>query len=156
MEYILSRNYLQEEVEKPKRTLEETYNYINAMEQWNLRECSRVLDDLYQYQLEKFEKYNNKTQHISNEKIDFYIKYMEHKQTVLKGFESHLLSLIATIFLPLSFIVGFFGMNFKSMGVPSLTKGIFTIKHAAKHLIGISFITSCLVIWFFYSYLKLL
>lgn len=153
MEYVLDGNYLQEEVVKPKKSLEETYNYINTKKHWNLRECRQVLDDLYQYELEKYEK--NNSAHINTDKVDFYIKYMEHKQTVLKGFESHLLSLIATIFLPLSFIVGFFGMNFKAMGAPSLAKGVFTVKHAPLHLMGISIITTSLVIWFFYSYLKL-
>jgi len=41
--------------------------------------------------------------------------------------------MIGTIFIPLSFIVGFFGMNFESMGVPSIKKGIFTIKYAQRN-----------------------
>ena len=54
---------------------------------------------------------------------------------VLDDFQGHLLTLVATIFLPLSFITGFFGMNFKSMGVPSLKNGIFTIKDASEKII---------------------
>ena len=48
--------------------------------------------------------------------------------------------MIGTIFIPLSFIVGFFGMNFESMGVPSIKKGIFTIKYAQSKLAALFFI----------------
>ena len=42
------------------------------------------------------------------------------------------LTLINTIFLPLGLIVGYFGMNFKSMGVPSDINGILTVKHGQQ------------------------
>ena len=94
------------------------------------------MNDLYQFQLDDYK--NNK--HDNDKKIEFYIKYVQHQGSILKGFESHLLTLIATIFLPLSFIVGFFGMNFKSMGAPSLSKGIFNIKHATiPYILGINY-----------------
>jgi Mg2+ and Co2+ transporter CorA len=76
-----------------------------------LKECRIMLYFLYKYQMKNYKDDSNK----DNQKIDFYIKYMNFVHDRLKGFESHLLTLIATIFLPLSFLVGFFGMNFKSM-----------------------------------------
>jgi Mg2+ and Co2+ transporter CorA len=45
---------------------------------------------------------------------------------------------MGTIFLPLGFIVGYFGMNFKSMGSPSLNSGVFSIKHVEKFIAGLS------------------
>ena len=145
-------NVFGSKVNKPQKNLEETINYINNKKKWNLKECRRELNDLFQFQLEN---YKNNT-HDNDTKIDFYIRYVKYQETVLKGFESHLLTLIATIFLPLSFIVGFFGMNFKSMGAPSLSKGIFNIAHAQLHIFLVSIIIIGMIIWFFYFYLKLL
>ena len=145
-------NIFGSKVKKPQKNLEETINYINNKKKWNLKECRKELNDLFQFQLENYK--NNK--HDNDKKIDFYIRYVKYQENVLKGFESHLLTLIATIFLPLSFIVGFFGMNFKSMGAPSLSKGIFNIPHAQLHIFWVSIIVIGLIIWFFYFYLKLL
>lgn len=39
------------------------------------------------------------------------------------------LTRVNTIFLPLTLIVGYFGMNFQSMGAPSNKTGIFTLKY---------------------------
>lgn len=147
-----NKNVLLRHVKKPKRNLEKTIEYINTKKKWNLKECRRELDDLYQFQLDNYK--NNK--HDNDKKIDFYIKYVKHQESILKGFESHLLTLIATIFLPLSFIVGFFGMNFKSMGAPSLSRGIFNVKHAQIRIFIFSCIIILIIIWFFYYYLKLL
>ena len=152
MEYLLNDNILSEKVITPKKSLSDTYKYINNKKTWNLKECRIALDNLYQYELEEYEKHD----HVSDDKVRFYINYMEHKETELKGFESHLLSLVATIFLPLSFIVGFFGMNFKAMGAPSLPKGIFTDKYMHLHLTLISIASVIFVIWFYYFYLKLI
>ena len=59
--------------------------------------------------------------------------YLQYKYNKHEEFKSRILTLIATIFLPLGVIVGFFGMNFKSMGAPALkNKGVFNIKHADK------------------------
>ena len=41
----------------------------------------------------------------------------------------NLLTWVNTIFMPLTLIVGFYGMNFASMGSPSRTTGLFTMKH---------------------------
>lgn len=145
-------DFLKRKIKKPTRNLEETIIYINNKKKWNLKECREELDNLFQYQLKDY-KLNR---HINDDKINFYIKYVKHQAETLKGFESHLLTLIATIFLPLSFLVGFFGMNFKSMGAPSRNIGIFTLPNAQLHVLSISFILVVLIAWFFYFYLKLL
>ena len=41
----------------------------------------------------------------------------------------NLLTWVNTIFMPLTLIVGFYGMNFASMGSPSRTTGPFAMKH---------------------------
>lgn len=147
-----NENVLLRHVKKPQRNLEQTIEYINNKKKWNLKDCRMELNDLYQFQLNDYK--NNK--HDNDKKLEFYIKYVQHQESILKGFESHLLTLIATIFLPLSFIVGFFGMNFKSMGAPSLSKGIFNIQHAQIHIFWVSSLIIGIIIWFFYYYLKLL
>jgi len=48
----------------------------------------------------------------------------------------------------------FFGMNFESMGVPSLKKGIFTIKHAQHKLATIFFIIIFFTIMLYINFLK--
>tara|TARA_Y100000991_G_C21869996_1_gene304712 strand:- start:263 stop:721 length:459 start_codon:yes stop_codon:yes gene_type:complete len=145
-------NIFRTRVKEPQRNLEQTIEYINNKKKWNLSDCRRELNGLYQFQLDDYK--NNK--HDNDTKIEFYIKYVKHQESILKGFESHLLTLIATIFLPLSFIVGFFGMNFKSMGAPSLSTGIFNIKHAQFHIFWVSIVIIGVIVWFFYFYLKLL
>ena len=61
------------------------------------------------------------------------------------------LTIVNTIFLPLALITGFYGMNFKSMGVPSLKKGVFTIKHAQRYIffLFLFFIIIILIIFYF-------
>ena len=108
--------------------LDEILVMIDKKKTWTLKSANTILDYLYQYQKIAFEK-NDKN---SIEKIDFYIKYIKHQIDYLNSFQNHLLTLVATIFLPLSFITGFFGMNFKSMGAPSLKSGIFNINHGDK------------------------
>ena len=72
--------------------------------------------------------------------------YLKHLLDQHKKFQVDILTIIATIFLPLGVIVGFFGMNFKSMGAPSLKKGIFNTPHAQHYVFGLGVIASILVI----------
>ena len=66
------------------------------------------------------------------------------------------LTIANAIFLPMGAMIGFFGMNFKSMGAPSLSTGIFNIKHAQFHIFWVSIVIIGVIVWFFYFYLKLL
>ena len=63
------------------------------------------------------------------------------------------LTLINTIFLPLALITGFYGMNFRSMGAPSLSSGIFTIKNSNTFIL-ILFIISIISTIIFHSLLN--
>ena len=137
-------------IRKPKKSLDEFIEEINNKKSWNLHNAKRTLD--YLYELKK-DFYLNKNED-KIKKIDFYIDYLNHQISVLNNFQSHLLTLVATIFLPLSFITGFFGMNFKSMGVPSLKHGIFNIKNADKKILYLSLILIILIIYLFYGFLK--
>jgi len=76
--------------------------------------------------------------------------YVQHDINQITYINTGLLSLVSTIFLPLSFIVGFFGMNFKSMGSPTLKKGILNINHAEKFIFAISGIAIITIIAAFY------
>ena len=60
------------------------------------------------------------------------------------------LTIINTIFLPLALITGFFGMNFKSMGSPSLKKGIFTIKNSQLFILLLFAIITLIVFTLFH------
>lgn len=90
------------------------------------------------------------------------VKFLKENLQILTDFNIQILSkgqkkaidmltIINTIFLPLALITGYFGMNFKSMGVPSNTKGIFTVKHGQLVVLYLCIITSIIILWLFYS-----
>ena len=65
-----------------------------------------MLDILYEIEKNEFK---NKKKLSKNEinKIDFYKNYIEHQIDFIKHLQNHLLSLVATVFIPLGFITGF-------------------------------------------------
>ena len=55
-----------------------------------------------------------------------------------RGTSIDLIAIINLVFLPLSVIVGWFGMNFQSMGAPTLkNNGIFGIKYGQTFIFGL-------------------
>ena len=146
-DYDPSKKYIR----KPPKSLDELFNMINNKKSWNLKEGKEIVDYLYEYKRKHF--INNNKDKIKQ--VDFYINYLNHQIDVLDDFQGHLLTLIATIFLPLSFITGFFGMNFKSMGVPSLKNGIFNLKNADEKIILFSIILIFMTMYLFYGILKI-
>ena len=63
---------------------------------------------------------------------------LDEEDKRLNNLKMTMISALGTIFLPLGFITGFFGMNFNSMGNPTLNKGILSVKHVDKFIVGIS------------------
>lgn len=76
-------------------------------------------------------------------------KYIVHLRENHHYLKSSILTIISTIFLPLGVIVGYFGMNFKSMGVPSLKKGIFNTEHAQHYVFWLGLLAAIGVLTFF-------
>lgn len=83
-----------------------------------------------------------KKKYIENEKNYRVLKHiheiLHHERSKLNSLKMSVISTMGSIFLPLGFIVGYFGMNFQSMGSPSLNSGVFSVKHIDKFVIGIS------------------
>lgn len=96
-----------------------------------------MLTKLYTYQIICYRHEKDR----ENDYISSLIRYIQYKEKIIKDYEGRIFTIITTIFLPLSFMVGFFGMNFKGMGVPSLKKGIYNIKNPEYYVISISIIT---------------
>lgn len=138
-------------VRKPPESLDKIINNINSASSWDLKTAKKTVDYLYEFKRKSFKEKND----TNMKKIQFYIDYLNHQIDVLNDFQSELLTLIATIFLPLTFITGFFGMNFKSMGVPSLKKGIFDLKHADSKILLFSVFSIIFTVYIFYGVLKI-
>ena len=49
-------------------------------------------------------------------------------------------SIVQIIFLPIMALTGYFGMNFKSMGIPSLDTGIYNVKHGQHFILYLSLV----------------
>lgn len=96
------------------------------------------------------EVYSLKRRNIENMKIFNILShienYLKYKNEKLNSVKRSILSLIGTIFLPLGFIAGFFGMNFASMGNPGINKGVLAIKHSEKFVFGLAILISIVVI----------
>lgn len=60
------------------------------------------------------------------------------------------LTIVNTIFLPLALITGYFGMNFKSMGVPSNKFGILTFKYGQGFVLTLFIFITIFIILLFY------
>jgi|SaaInlStandDraft_1057018.scaffolds.fasta_scaffold15331_4 Mg2+ and Co2+ transporter CorA len=133
-------------MEKKDSTIDKKINNIkNSLTNGNfsINKLYSLKNNIFKYKITT----NNKKQQLLLNNIDDYIDYKINK---IQHEKTKILTIVSTIFLPLSFIVGFFGMNFKSMGVPSLTKGIFTINHSEKFILIISIISSLFILFFFY------
>lgn len=143
------KKYTQHEVIDPNISLDELIEKINNKKDWNIKDSKDILDILYE--IEKNE-YKNKKKLSDDErnKITFYKSYIQHQIDFIKHLQNHLLSLVATVFIPLGFITGFFGMNFKSMGAPSLNNnGILNLKNGHNKITILSIILVILGIYVF-------
>jgi Mg2+ and Co2+ transporter CorA len=92
----------------------------------------------------KFENIDNDKEY---NKLSHIQEYLEHKVDINNHVNLNLISLLNLFFLPLGVIVGYFGMNFNSMGVNTLSKGVYKEQDGFRLVIMLS------VISFIISYL---
>lgn len=78
--------------------------------------------------------------------------YLHYKINEIESRKRHILTLTNLIFLPLGIIVGYFGMNFKSMGNKGIRNGILSIKYANIFTIILFLISTIFVISMYYYY----
>lgn len=77
--------------------------------------------------------------------LKFLDKYYNNVLQVKQKQSLDSLTLVTLIFLPLTLITGYFGMNFKDMGSPSIGQGVFTWKKG-QHFVFSLFIISIVII----------
>lgn len=115
--------------------LQQIIDTINNEKNWTIRKCKTIFQELNSYQLDYYQ--NNQKE---NSEVSYYMSFIENEYRLLNNVQGYILTLVATIFLPLSFIVGFFGMNFKSM-----TNSIFKIRYGELFVLMISLLVTILV-----------
>lgn len=72
-----------------------------------------------------------------------------HNKRQTKAIDS--LTIVNTIFLPLTLIVGYFGMNFKSMGCPTVKTGILTMEYGQIFVIGL-LVSITIIVYLLFKY----
>ena len=133
------------------------YKYINNIEllekkflsekTYTSKICHNYINNVYQLKI----KYRDNNRQLKS--LDIILDIIKHKLQRIRDIRSTIVSMITMIFLPLGFIVGFFGMNFRSMGNATLDYGIYSIKNAEIFIIIIISILIILTILVQY-YLK--
>ena len=147
---MTTKNILNKKViHTPTKKLKNIYREIDTKKKWDVKSINNTLDQLYEYKRIEI-KNNSGKENIEN--INFYIEYLNHHLNVLNNNRNQLLTIITTIFLPLGFIVGFFGMNFKSMGTPTEGKGILNLKNGEIIVLIFSILLILLGVLFFYIF----
>lgn len=93
--------------------------------------------ELHQEEHKKRLEYIMKRLHIVDKNLEIIKDFNTalHNKRQTKAIDS--LTIVNTIFLPLTLIVGYFGMNFKSMGCPTNKTGILTMDYGQIFVIGL-------------------
>ena len=143
-------------------------NIDNKILNSNIKDNDKLTNELFiirkkifnvNFKLHKLELLDNQNQNLNI--IKNKIKYMNDNFKLINDFNKQILqknkkkaidtlTIVNTIFLPLSLITGYFGMNFKSMGAPSNKSGIFTIKNSQLFVFLLFISLTFLVIVLFY------
>lgn len=105
----------------------------------------KFMDRLYHLKEENLE--NDKKYRVLSHLQDF----LEYEDRVLNNFKTTILSIISTVFLPLGFITGFFGMNFRSMGNQGIRGGILSINNPELVITGFGIVFFILILWIFHT-----
>jgi len=89
-----------------------------------------------------------KSKNINNTKYYIHLEHLEdilqYNTRKLNSLKMTIISLLGTIFVPIGIMVGYFGMNFKSMGNLTGNKGILSIMHSEKYIFVITILISIL------------
>ena len=100
---------------------------IAKLEKHFINENKYTSDNCLQY-INKI--YKLKIKHLHDDKILNSLNNLQdiikHKLGEIRYIRNSIVGIITSIFLPLGFIVGFYGMNFKFMGNATLDTGIFS------------------------------
>lgn len=95
-----------------------------------------------------------KLKYATNENIYTILKNiddnLDHENRKLNNFKMTIISALGTIFLPLSFIVGYFGMNFRSMGNLTSNNGILSTRHVERFIFGLSIFSIIIISILYY------
>ena len=126
-------------------------------ELFNFKKAANSLRDTI-VKLEKVQLFNNKSKYFSELKeqsinlindIDFELKELESKINLIFSIQGHklnevmkTLTIFSVIFIPLTFLAGIYGMNFKHM--PELE-----YENAYFILLGVMLCVTILTIWYF-------
>lgn len=118
---------------------------IYSTKKWTLNKCKSTFRQLNQYQLQYVKENNGQ----ENPLINYYISFISNEYKVVSQVQGYILTWVATVMLPLSIVVGYFGMKFRSM-----KNGIYRIKHAHRFVLGILATSTVLSVLFFYLFLS--
>jgi len=131
------------------KNLYDIKNDINSKKYWTVNSCKKITNDLYNL---KKKLYNSDLETNQNIKeIDFWLSYVHNQLDDITDYHSNIFTLISTIFVVFSFIVGYFGMNFNSM---YKHHGFFTIKYSTFKLNIFLLIISFFIISFYFGLLN--
>ncbi len=120
-------------------------NTIYSTQKWTLYKCKSIFRQLNQYQLEYVKENNGQ----ENPLVNYYITFISNEYKVVSQIQGYILTWVATVMLPLSIVVGYFGMKFRAM-----KNGIYRIKHAHRFVLSILATSTVLSVLFFYLFLR--
>ena len=144
-------------------------NIDNKILNASIKDNSKLTNELFiirkkifnvNFRLHKLELLDNQNNNLKNLKNK--IKFMIDNFRLINDFNRQILqknkkkaidtlTIVNTIFLPLSLITGYFGMNFKSMGTPTHGKGILTINNSHNFVFILFFTSISIIVFLFYS-----
>ena len=109
------------------------------------KELDKYMDEIMEL---KFKNIDNNKEY---KQLTHIQEYLNQKINSKNQININLLSFINILFLPLGIIVGYFGMNFNSMGNPTLNKGILKEMNGTQVIIILTII-SFIASYYVYNY----